>query len=768
MARSRFSLLIFGLAALISSIGARAYAQDVPCSQIRSCSTLLQKYELAAAACRAEFAAHRCGEGNRNTEYGAYLRSCAPERMCEEAKWFSTPLAAIPGCTGAIQKSAQDAWAGARACYNAGAIECGKVFFPEFGRQIPRVAWGAVKSVFDFAVEGIGIVSSPVQTAKQNAQDRRILARGWACFNTEGRFKMLCELGGGTFNRVLMGRMMMGGVRGAVTRVVEEPRPVVARRTAVTERARASAGLPSQKARAPIAAIRKRAQTPAIIVAANEFVSPSRPAQPVPEKPKPVRSVAEVRRDEYISRLVGRQNTTVEQRRAFAELAFKAEPKGGTVFLDIQNSKMKYMNDHLKDKNLVTAITNARLKAMFDELHAKYPNLTAQKFEYDDFKSGRFGFKFTDGKIPPGFLDDLRRTMNEAEEKFIAELGEYDVVPKGSDLLPPEKWFASGTGLTPDEANLACRYAARTCQTSVNFRDSRVLKNLGARLNQSEVMRNGAMQALRNTTLTERLPNGQVIPRLEVYEAFRKAESPADFARRINESTGQTITAQTATSVMTYLRSLDEWSTGLLIVEERQSVTFAGSKHNGVTIDVSGMGALNLRELAASMAGETDVMSAMPKARAAERSATEIFERNKAAIVEAARQSLREKGIEAEIRVSGDDIIIRPTNRALDGDSLNAIQDAVAASPSSSNVRISAVGTGVADADNIAVRGEGWEKRVRGDTLRSVTDQSNYTLMVVADAQGKPRLRVAARSGAVPQTVEDAYQNAFREILLEK
>jgi hypothetical protein len=297
----------------------------------------------------------------------------------------------------------------------------------------------------------------------------------------------------------------------------------------------------------------------------------------------------------------------------------------------------------------------------------------------------------------------------------------------------------------------------------VNFRDTRVLKTLTARLDQNEKIRVGAMQALRNTTLTEKLPNGQVIPRMDVYEAFRKATDATDFAKRIKESTGQTITGQTAVSVMNYLKSLDQWSTGLLIVEERQAASLAGAKHNGVTIDISGMGALNLRELAASMAGERDVMNALPRARAAERSATAIFERNKQAIVDAAEASLRQRGIQAEVRVSGDDIVIRPTNRALDNDALDALHDAVATSSSSSNVRIAAVGPRVADADRVAVRAESEEKRLRAETAAEIPDQSNYTLMVTSDADGKRRLRVAARDGQpVPQTVQDIYQNKFR------
>jgi hypothetical protein len=760
VAHSRFSrislCLLLGLVALATSIGTRASAQEVSCEHIRECSTLSHKYELASHVCQAELASNHCAEANRNTEYGQYLRDCSPETMCREAKFFAVPKSVVMGCTKGARDVGSAVWDGLKVCHDLGPVNCPVVYFTQ---AVPKVLKGIFVDPF---VELYDVASGKGPSL---AETNRLISKARICLNFEGNFRIDCEVIGGTFARATMYRSIAAGLRGAAASVTRDAPSVAARRVTVVERARENAGLFSRTARAPVALIRDRARKPVLVAAANELARPTK-AKPATtagnEISAPVRAVEATRREAYMQRLLGHQNTTVEQ------LAFRAEPTGNTVFLDIQNSKMKYMNDHLKDKNLVTAVTNARLKTMFDELHAKYPNLAGQTIEYDDFKSGRFGFKFTDGKIPPGFLGDLRRTMNEAEEKFIAELGEFDVVPKDSNLLPPEKWFASGTGLTADEANLACRYAARTCQSNVNFRDSQVLKNLGGRLTQSETVRGGVMKILRNTNLTERLANGQVIPRLEVFEVYRKATSPADFARRLQESTGQSITASSAQSIMNYLKSVDEWSTGLLIVEERQSVTFAGSKHNGVTIDVSGMGALNLRELAAAMAGETDVMSAMPKARAAERSATEIFERNKAAIVEAARASLRAKGIEADIRVSGDDIIVLPTNRALDSEALAALHEAVATSPSSSNVRISAVSAGAAGADTLAVSGESLEKAVRVTTAQTVSEQARYTLMVVTDAKGQPRLRVAARSGPVPADVEDAYQSAFRAVLQAK
>jgi len=758
VARRSILKFSFGLGALILLLSAPLRAQEVDCRNIRKCSTLLHQYEVAAGACRAEVTAHRCADGNRKTEYGQYLRDCSPETMCEEAKWFSTPLAAIPGCTGVIQKQAQDFWAGAQACYHAGAYTCSAAFFPEFGRQLINVPVSAVTGFVHFVGEGLGIVAHPVQAVNKTNESKKLFERGWACFNPEGRFRMLCDLAGGTFSRVMMGRMLMGGVRAVATGAIEESPVVVARRTRVVERGRASAGLPASRPKI-IAETRARAKAGVIAAAANDFVSPKQ-APPAPAK----KAAGDVQRESYISRLVGRQNTTVEQRRAFADLAFRAEAKGDMVFVDMQNSKMKYLNDHLGDKNIVTAITNARIQATFDELRAKYPQL--EKIEYDDFKSARIGFKFKDGKVPAGFLEDLRHSLSQAEDKFIAELGEFDVVPKGSDLLPPDKWFAAGTGLTPDEANLACRYAARTCSSVVDFRSSRVLENLSGRLSKTETLRKGTMPILKKYNgLSKTLANGQVIPTAPVYEAYRKAESATQFQQMIFERTRQMIPLQTATNLFNYLKQVDEWSTGLLLVEDRQSVTFAGAKYNGITIDVSGMGALNMETLVASLAGETDVMSAMPKARKAERAATAEFERNKASIVEAARTSLKARGIEADIRVSGDDIIVLPTTRALTADDMEAVHDAVAKSPSSSNVRLSAVTSGAKEADQLAVAGETVEKKVRGVTLSSVDDQSRYTLMVVTDAGGKPTLRISARQGSVPSDVEQAYQAAFREVI---
>lgn len=694
------------------------------------------------------------------------MRSCRPEVICEEQQIAHQAGDMIPGCTGITAQSARSVYDNVQLCLSH--TECLKQVPAETVRNLGRMGQGLVEGAWNQAKTAWGLLTNTGETLSNAKRGAIEATRRLQCLNDQYKYRLTCELAGGIFGAMSVGGAVakVGVSRAAGSGAVDR---LSTRTSVVAEREAAGRGVrPAAVTRARTAA---RTATTGLAVqaaakpaASNEAAAATR--QSAAATARTQTALAEERRSDYLRRLLGRQNTTVEQRRAFAELAARTTSDGRTVFVDFQNSKMKYLNDHLGNKNVVTAVTNRRLELTFDrlkELKAKYPTL--EDLSYDDFKSGRMAARFTDGKVPQGFTDDVSRIMAETEDEFIAELGRLGLVPEGSDLLPPEKWFAAGTGRTADQANAATRYAARTGRTSVDFWDPVVRKNLEGRLAQTDTYRAGMMTALRGTPLAERLPNGEYIPSADVFEAYRKAADPTEFGKAIKERTGETITAQSAQNLHRYLSMLDEWSTGLLIVEERQAVTFAGSKFNGVTIDISGMGALNMRELSRSLVGERNIDQALVKAREAERSATEVFGRNKAAIVDSTRASLQARGIEADIRVSGDDIIVLPKNRALDDDALGALHDAVAKSSSTSNVRISAVTENAAKADLLAVRGETLEKKVRSSTLTTVPDQSRYTLMVVSDSQGVPRLKVAARTGEVSPDVEKAFQDAFARSL---
>ena len=719
------------------------------------------------ALCRATMQEYKCDEFRKHPEFSQYLRSCSYEAICQEQTLANQYTNAIPGCTGVSGKQVADAWSNVKAC--ATSTECLKQVPMETLRNLGRMAIGVAETAANLLRTGYNLVFNTKETITETKRNAGLIHRSLQCLNTMYSYRVACELAGGTFAPVSAAL----AIRGTIARQIANPRLArLGTRASINEaREAAGRGVRSAEMRNIRATAQGAAATTVVATSQSQQSSRARPAasevrtNAKPAKPPAVLSASQSKlQADYLRSKLGRQNTTVEQRKAFEALAYKTFSDGITIFVDFQNSLMKYLNDNLGNKNVVTAITNHRLELTFEKLKAlrtRYPQL--REFSYDDFKSGRLAFEFTDGKIPKEFRSDVDQILAQTEAEHVAELARIGIIPEGVDLVPPNRWFAAGTGQTADQANVATRYAARTGQTNVDFWDPVVRTNLEGRLSRTDTYRAGLMTSLRNTPLAEKLPNGQYIPSTEVYESYRGAKSTEDFARRIQERTQYSISAQAAQNLKNYLSMLDEWSTGLLVVENRQAVTFSGSKHNGVNIDISGMGALNARELARSLVGEKDITQALVKAREAERRATEIFERNKAAIVTAARSSLKGRGIEADIRVSGDDIVVLPTTGPLDANALAALHEAVAKSPSTSNVRISAVAPKVTKADELGVRGESLEKKVRGLTLGSITDQSRYTLMVVTDAQGAPTLQVRARNGEVSADVERAFQDAFEK-----
>jgi hypothetical protein len=67
--------------------------------------------------------------------------------------------------------------------------------------------------------------------------------------------------------------------------------------------------------------------------------------------------VGALSRSEFIAKYVDYNPTTVAQNEKFIALAEKGKD-ANAYFVNIENSQMKYLNDNLKDKNLVTSLTN--------------------------------------------------------------------------------------------------------------------------------------------------------------------------------------------------------------------------------------------------------------------------------------------------------------------------------------------------------------------------------------------------------------------------
>jgi hypothetical protein len=84
---------------------------------------------------------------------------------------------------------------------------------------------------------------------------------------------------------------------------------------------------------------------------------------------KPLAAPRTWSREQYIKAHLSQDFATEAENRAWMKEATRTKPDGKSLFLDIENSKMKFLNDTLKDKNLVTALTNRHKELLLKSLN---------------------------------------------------------------------------------------------------------------------------------------------------------------------------------------------------------------------------------------------------------------------------------------------------------------------------------------------------------------------------------------------------------------
>ncbi|HWU44050.1 MAG TPA: hypothetical protein VN132_11450, partial [Bdellovibrio sp.] len=153
--------------------------------------------------------------------------------------------------------------------------------------------------------------------------------------------------------------------------------------------------------------------------------------------------------------------TTVAENERWIALAEKGvDPH--LRYLDVENSQLKSLNDVLKDKNLVTSLTNYHKKLLFDKIESlkkDFPNLNIE--QYSDYKSSRFVFG---GDIPKELEQKLQQIFKETNQEFSDYLKSEHIL-RDSDLS--NDWFRAGLGQSAEQANVAARYSRQEVQNEV-------------------------------------------------------------------------------------------------------------------------------------------------------------------------------------------------------------------------------------------------------------------------------------------------------------
>ncbi|WP_373999275.1 hypothetical protein [Bdellovibrio bacteriovorus] len=409
-------------------------------------------------------------------------------------------------------------------------------------------------------------------------------------------------------------------------------------------------------------------------------------------------------REGLIKKYLEYSPTTVAQNEKWISLA-NSGTKSKATFLDVENSQMKVLNDTLKDKNLVTGLTNYHKDLLINNVKAlkkEYPGLIIDP--YSDFKSMRFAFS---GKVPKDLEARLSKIFKETNSEFDTYLKDNGIV---RSVEESGKWFRAGVGQTADQANLAARYSRQVADNELqSYSKSELQSTMAQKLTDIEKDRQSLRQYFGNTNMV----SGQTFD-TDVYDIVRKgsgdtAKISKDLANRFGT---QALDASQVKVLQRYVKSADDFSPGLYIAK-RETPHFNDATMGGLSADMIGMGGANLKGTAEALAGSTHLDKVLENTRLAEKTVTHHFIEQKKAFQDVLQKSVDPGKLQTVC--SGDDCIAVAT-KPLSVKDKEAVMKNLAETKYSGSFRLSFVSDGVKDAsarNMLATHGESVEKALR-------------------------------------------------------
>lgn len=433
-------------------------------------------------------------------------------------------------------------------------------------------------------------------------------------------------------------------------------------------------------------------------------------------------------RNEFGNKYLYYNPTTVAQNEKWIGLAGKSSNKN-SVFFDVENSQMKYLNDHIKDKNLVTSLTNYHKELTFkkiQQLVAKNPGLEVS--QYSDFKSARFAFT---GKVPKDLNEQLKRVFHEANDEFSKTVNANKLV-RSTDA--PQGWFRAGIGNSADEANLAARYSRQQKNNELqNFGSPALKKGVQTKINSLNGQRKGLQKELSQTSMV----SGNSFD-VDVFDIVRKNEgSLSDTRDALKARYGlKTLSDSTVQKMQNYVKGVDEFAPGIHI-SQRVVANLDQASKGGLSADIIGMGGANLKGTADALAGTSDVASALAKARAGEKAVTAKVNQQKSYFEQVIKDSVEPGKLKS--LCSGDDCVAVAV-KPLVASEKEKIVSRLANSEYAGSYRLAFVNDGVRDANvrnTLATHGESVEKILRKSLGTQMEPRKLKGLTFAIDMQTK-------------------------------
>lgn len=414
--------------------------------------------------------------------------------------------------------------------------------------------------------------------------------------------------------------------------------------------------------------------------------------------------------------------TTVVQNEKWIALAEKGTSAKMT-FLDVENSQMKLLNDSLKDKNLVTGMTNYHKELLFTKiakLEADNPGLVVD--EYSDFKSSRFAFS---GKVPKDIEQQLSKILTETNAEFRDHLKAAGVESVGT-----EEWFRAGIGKSADQANLAARYSRQSEKNEIqNFQNTSLQSNLQSRVSDL----NSQRRSLRSEVAGTSMLDGSTFHQ-DVFDLIRKGKGDTEQVTQAlkNRFGLSELSTSTVKKMEAYVQATDEFSPGIHIAK-REVAHLNNASQGGLSADIIGLGAANLKGTAEALASSDNLERVLEATRSAEKTVTRNFNEQKSYFEKVLAQSVDPGKLKSFC--SGDDCVAVATKPLSEAEKTKILQG-LADSKYSGSYRLAFIPDGVRDAaarNALANHGEAVEKILRQSLSASMEPNTLKGLTFAVD-----------------------------------
>ncbi|MGZ3782808.1 MAG: hypothetical protein ACXVCY_19350 [Pseudobdellovibrionaceae bacterium] len=407
-------------------------------------------------------------------------------------------------------------------------------------------------------------------------------------------------------------------------------------------------------------------------------------------------------RAEFVNKYLEYSPTTVAQNERWISLAEQGV-KSRYHFFDFENSQIKVLNDKLKEKNLVTSLTNYQKDILDQKIQALKKEFPKMQMEvYSDFKSMRYAFNEA---APKDIESRMQKIYEETLQEYENYLKEQGIVRKEDNV---RDWFRAGVGQTADQANLAARYSRQQSENKVqNFIDAK--DALNSKLKSIENDR----QALRNGFGGTSVIDGNTL-HVDAFDIVRKAQGDtkkisSELAHRFGLSH---IPEKSIETLKRYVKEADEFSPGLYIAK-RENAHLNDAVNGGLSADIIGLGGANLKGTAEALAKTTSVEKATLSTRRAEKEVTRNFVEQKKTFEEVVKRAVDPSKLKTVC--SGDDCVSIATSPLTVAEKTKILGE-LSKTKYAGSYRIAFISDGIKEAESrniLATHGEGIEKILR-------------------------------------------------------